>query len=198
MKLDRSFYTREDVVRVARDLIGKWLITDLNGEGITAGMITETEAYAGVSDRASHAYLGRRTARTEIMFREGGCAYVYLCYGIHSLFNVVTNRDGVPDAVLVRGILPMSGLEIMRSRRGGNGPVKLNGSGPGRVSALLGLHYVHSGTDLLSDKIWIEDRGMVIPDEGIFVGPRVGIDYAGEDAARPYRFLLRTDIISGQ
>jgi DNA-3-methyladenine glycosylase len=195
MKLNSSFYLRDDVVQIARDLVGKYLFTNLNGEGVTGGLITETEAYAGITDRASHAWNGRRTNRSEIMFRQGGCAYVYLCYGIHSLFNVVTNRDGVPDAVLVRGILPFSGLELMMHRTGSKDPGKLNGSGPGRVSSLLGIHYSHSGTDLLGRQIWLEDQGLVIPAEEIITGPRVGVDYAGQDALRPYRFRVPVEKI---
>src|SRR6187401_2200797 len=109
MKLDDSFYVREDVVQISRELLGKVLVTRM-GNKITSGIITETEAYNGIIDKASHAYNNRRTKRTEIMYHVGGTAYIYLCYGIHSLFNVVTNEKDIPDAVLVRSIIPDRGL----------------------------------------------------------------------------------------
>jgi DNA-3-methyladenine glycosylase len=188
MKIEKDFYLREDVVQVAKDLLGKYLFTRFNGE-LTAGIIIETEAYEGVTDRASHAYGGRRTQRTEVMFSTGGLAYVYLCYGVHSLFNIVTNKKDVPHAVLVRGILPVEGLDIMQMRS--NVPVlgKGAGSGPGKVSKLLGIHYSHTGTDLLGDEIWLEDRGGILGDK-ILSGPRIGVNYAGEDAFLPYRFRI--------
>jgi len=188
MKLERSFYTRQDVVQIARDLIGKYIFTNFDG-GITGGIIIETEAYEGVTDRASHAYGGRRTARTEVMFGHGGTAYVYLCYGIHSLFNIVTNTNDIPHAVLVRGIYPVEGLEIMKKRARKEVLMPGSGSGPGKVSKLLGIHYSHSGIDLLGDKIWIEERGLMLMDE-ILTGPRIGVEYAGEDAHLPYRFRI--------
>jgi DNA-3-methyladenine glycosylase len=191
MKIDREFYLREDVVQVAKDLIGKYLFTRFNGE-LTAGIITETEAYEGVTDRASHAYGGRRTGRTEVMFANGGVAYVYLCYGVHSLFNIVTNTKDVPHAVLIRGILPVEGLDIMKLRLDKLLLDKTSGSGPGKVSKLLGIHYSHTGIDLQGDEIWLEDRGINVAGE-IMTGPRIGVGYAGEDALLPYRFRVQTD-----
>jgi DNA-3-methyladenine glycosylase len=191
MKIDREFYLREDVVQVAKDLLGKYLFTRFNGE-LTAGIITETEAYEGVTDRASHAYGGRRTGRTEVMFANGGIAYVYLCYGVHSLFNIVTNTKDVPHAVLIRGILPVEGLDIMKLRSDKPLLDKTSGSGPGKVSRLLGIHYSHTGTDLRGDEIWLEDRGINVSGE-IISGPRIGVGYAGEDALLPYRFRIPTD-----
>jgi len=188
MKLDRSFYTRPDVVQIAKDLIGKYLFTDFNDE-ITGGIIIETEAYEGITDRASHAYGNRRTARTEVMYTEGGTAYVYLCYGIHSLFNIVTNVTGIPHAVLIRGIMPVEGIVTMLERTGKRKLAPGSGSGPGKVSSLLGIHYSHTGTDLMGSKIWVEDRGLILEDK-IITGRRIGVDYAGPDASRPYRFLV--------
>lgn len=191
MKLNRSFYMREDVVLIARELLGKYIFTCFE-DGLTGGVITETEAYAGITDRASHAYNNRRTRRTEVMFGPGGYAYIYLCYGIHSLFNIVTNVEDVPHAVLIRGIMPVSGIDIMRQRMGK--PLNnLSGIGPGRVSALLGIHYSDSGIDLLGDRIWLEDRSIEVKDQDIITGPRVGVEYAGDDARLPYRFTLNTD-----
>jgi len=193
MKLEKSFYTREDVVQIAKDLIGKYLLTNFDG-GITAGIIVETEAYEGITDRASHAFGGRRTNRTEVMFSTGGVAYVYLCYGIHSLFNIVTNQKGIPHAVLVRGIHPAEGLEIMITRAQKPYLKPGSGSGPGNVSKLLGIHYSHSGLDLMGDKIWIEDRGLDMVKQ-IISGTRIGVDYAGQDALLPYRFRVPDDNI---
>ena len=190
MKLGEEFYIREDVVQIARDLLGKHLMTDLGG-GITGGMITETEAYAGVIDRASHAYDHRRTARTEVMYSRGGAAYVYLCYGIHSLFNIVTNVENVPHAVLIRGIYPDTGIGIMKERTGKAKIGPESGNGPGRVSSLLGIHYSQSGTSLLGDQIWVEDRKIIPNGSEIISGPRIGVDYAGSDALLPYRFILK-------
>jgi DNA-3-methyladenine glycosylase len=188
MKIGREFYERDDVVRIARELIGKYLFT--NFEGITTGgIIIETEAYEGVTDRASHAYGNRRTARTEVMYAGGGMAYVYLCYGIHSLFNIVTNIKGVPHAVLIRGIVPVQGLDIMQTRIQKPVSVPGSGSGPGKVSKLLGIHFSHSGLDLAGEKIWLEDRGLDL-EAAIIAGARIGVDYAGQDALLPYRFRV--------
>ncbi|SVE63860.1 uncharacterized protein METZ01_LOCUS516714, partial [marine metagenome] len=115
-KLGIDFYQRENILAISHDLLGKVLCTNFNGS-LTAGIIVETEAYAGVADRASHAYGGRRTNRTEVMYSPPGTAYVYLCYGMHHLFNVVTNVEGIPHAVLIRGIEPIEGIDIILQRR---------------------------------------------------------------------------------
>lgn len=195
MILSRSFYLNPDVVEVAKQTIGKVLVTRYDDK-ITSGLITETEAYAGITDRASHAYLGRRTERTQTMYMRGGTAYIYLCYGIHSLFNIVTNEINIPHAVLIRGIIPLEGTEIMKTRGKLNPDKPESGYGPGKVSTLLGIHYSWSGIDLAEPKVnditsvWLEDREF-LPDAGeIKTGKRIGVDYAGEDAALPYRFTL--------
>jgi DNA-3-methyladenine glycosylase len=193
--LPLSFYTRPDVVQIARDLLGKHLYTNIGGT-ITSGMICETEAYAGITDKASHAYGGRRTNRTETMYARGGIAYVYLCYGIHSLFNVVTNLPGIPHAVLIRAIIPADGIDYMLKRTEKEKVTKNFGTGPGKVSKLLGIHFRHSGLDLkgknlsIPPAIWIEDSGFNVSAEMISAGPRVGVGYAGQDALLPYRFKL--------
>jgi DNA-3-methyladenine glycosylase len=183
----RSFYLREDVVQVATDLLGKVLVHRVHGVRLSA-IITETEAYAGVHDRASHAHGGRRTARTEVMYATGGTAYVYLCYGIHHLFNVVTNASDIPHAVLIRGAVPLSGLEVMHERLG-RAPGRLL-NGPGVLTKALGIRTEQSGLDLLKGPITIEDHGLVAPAERITRTPRIGVDYAGRDALLPYRFLI--------
>ena len=189
--LDVGFYQRADVVAIARELIGKVLVTNFDGEH-TTGIITETEAYAGITDRASHAWNDRRTSRTEIMYGAAGHAYVYLCYGIHSLFNVVTNTIGIPHAVLIRAIHPLEGLEVMLMRAKRTQPDKTFGKGPGKVSKILGIHYTHSGSLLTRSygSIWIEDHQIRFPADAIKATPRIGIDYAGADAALPYRFVI--------
>ncbi|HZK09103.1 MAG TPA: DNA-3-methyladenine glycosylase [Bacteroidales bacterium] len=189
--LGNDFYQRPDVLGIARELIGKVLVANINGER-TTGIITETEAYAGITDRASHAWNDRRTPRTEIMYGAGGHAYVYLCYGIHSLFNVVTNTIGIPHAVLIRAICPIEGLETMLMRAKRTQPDKTFGKGPGNVSKILGIHYTDSGLPLTESlgKIFIEDHQMAFPDDAIKVTPRIGIQYAGSDAALPYRFVV--------
>lgn len=201
MKLLKDFYTREDVVHIAKELLGKILFTKINGQ-VTAGIITETEAYAGVTDRASHAFNGRRTARTEIMYSPGGTSYVYLCYGIHHLFNVVTNEKDIPHAVLIRAIKPYEGEKIMMKRRGIVTPVsslqqtrkgigKGLGNGPGTVSQALGIKTIHTGISLFEKAIWIEDKGIKVREEQILKTPRIGVDYAGADALLPYRFTIK-------
>jgi DNA-3-methyladenine glycosylase len=188
MKLPVSFYTRPDVVQISRELLGKVLCTRFDGQ-LTEAVITETEAYAGVTDKASHAYGGRRTKRTEVMFREGGCAYIYLCYGMYSLFNVVTGAADIPHAVLIRGATASGGIATMLQRTGRQ---KMTGdllTGPGKLSKAMGLHYAQSGTPLTGATMWIEDCGIAPPPEAITVTPRIGVDYAAEDALLPYRFL---------
>lgn len=192
-KLTPDFYLREDVLQIARDLIGKELITNINGT-ITSGIITETEAYAGVVDRASHAYGGRRTNRTETMYAAGGISYVYLCYGIHHLFNVVTNVKEVPHAVLIRNIQPLKGLETILERRRKKKVDKTLSTGPGTMSEALGIKTLHNGFDLTGDTIWIEDAGITIANETVKITPRIGVDYAGEDAKLPYRFVVETKL----
>ena len=188
MKLPRRFYLRDDVVEISRDLLGKVLCTKLNGS-VTKAVITETEAYAGATDRASHAYDGRRTKRTEPMYARGGTAYVYLCYGIHHLFNVVTNEIDIPHAVLIRAGKPLEGSNLMRKRRNKR---EVDGSllaGPGAPQG-LGITTDLTGISLLEDRIWIEDQAIEVDPTEIEVGPRVGVDYAEEDAQRPYRFRI--------
>lgn len=184
--LTRSFYLQEDVIAVAKQLLGKLLITRYDGVS-TGGIITETEAYAGVGDRASHAHGGRRTRRNEIMYAGGGHAYVYLCYGIHHLFNVVTHREGIPHAVLIRAIHPVIGVNVMRARRS---PQRFTTAGPGTLTQALGLTVEQNGIDLLSGPISINDIGLRIAEADLLIGPRIGVAYAGADALLPFRFRI--------
>jgi len=190
-KLNRSFYLNSDTLSIAHQLIGKSLVTNIDGH-ITSGIICETEAYLGFEDKASHAYANKRTSRTEIMYQEGGIAYVYLCYGVHFLFNVVTHQKNTPHAVLIRNIIPENGIEFMLKRRNRTSIKKLT-TGPGTISQALGINLDHNGLSLLESTIWIEDSNQTINDTNIHATPRIGVDYAGKDAALPYRFLLKNN-----
>jgi DNA-3-methyladenine glycosylase len=194
VKLQQAFYARDDVVGISRELIGKVLCTRIRG-ALTSAVIIETEAYAGAGDRASHAYGGRRTKRTEPMFGPAGTAYVYLCYGIHHLFNVVTGAVGTPHAVLIRAGRPLAGEPLMRRRRGPVAAASGLLAGPGSLAKALGIRTRHSGVSLLGDLVWIEDQGLRIEEGAMTVGPRVGVDYAGPDARRPYRFRLPAEAV---
>ena len=175
---------------MAKDLLGKVLFTQIEGQ-ITAGIIVETEAYFGEIDKASHAYGGRRTNRTEIMYSEGGVSYVYLCYGIHHLFNIVTSVKGEPHAVLVRAIEPLIGIEIMEQRRNMSITKSAISSGPGSAAKALGIDYSFNKKDLGGEEIWIEDHGIKYTEDQIVVSPRVGVAYAQEDAFLPWRFFVK-------
>jgi DNA-3-methyladenine glycosylase len=192
MKLSESFYKRANVVKVARDLIGKVLFTNIDGV-ITGGVIVETEAYSW-KERGCHAFGARKTTRNAVMFENGGLTYVYLCYGMHYMFNVVTNKKDVAEAVLVRALEPVEGLETMRWRRGPkSNPAHLT-TGPGKLAKALGIDKSLNGKSLSGEEIWIEDRGIRTPPSKIASGPRIGIDYAGEDAKLPWRFFLRENL----
>lgn len=189
-KLDRSFYNRPNVVQIAKELLGKILITRFDGVQ-TSGRIVETEAYAGEIDRASHAYGGRRTARTEVMYNEAGTSYIYLCYGIHHLFNVVTGKKDLPHAILVRALEPLTGIETMLRRTNKKKADYTLTRGPGNVSKAMGLFTHHKGLSLLGNEIFIVDDGFKIRKQDIVASARIGVDYAGEDAKLPYRFLVK-------
>lgn len=189
-KLPRSFYLRENVLQITKELLGKFLVTRINGI-VTGGMITEAEAYAGEIDSASHAFKGRRTRRTEIMFANGGTAYVYICYGIHHLFNVVTNQKDVPHAILIRGIEPTEGIDSMLKRRKMKAISYHLTAGPGALAEAMGIRVNHTGLDLLGETIWIEDRGVKIPSQKIIPTIRVGVESSGKDARLPYRYIIK-------
>jgi DNA-3-methyladenine glycosylase len=190
LKLPQSFYLGSDVVAIAKALLGKYLFTSIDGL-VTGGYIVETEAYNGVVDRASHAYGNRRTKRTEIMFAEGGIAYIYLCYGIHEMLNIVTSTEGHAQAILIRAIEPTEGIETILLRRGMD-KVKPNiTAGPGSVANALGIDRKLNGISLQSDTLWLEDRGLHFGNDQIAAVPRIGVAYAGQDALLPYRFYVK-------
>lgn len=188
-KLGNGFYERPDVLKIAQELLGKLLVTKIGGQR-TSGRIVETEAYRGVTDRASHAWNNRRTKRTEIMYSHGGVAYVYLCYGIHHLFNVVTNVKDVPHAVLVRALEPVEGIDTMLWRCGKQKVDTTLTAGPGSLSKALGITTALTGESLSGNAVWIEEA-LPVPKTQIVAGTRVGVAYAMDDAYLPYRFSVR-------
>jgi len=189
MLLSETYYLHHDVVFLAKDLIGKYLFTKIDGQ-LCGGIITETEAYKGIEDRACHAFGGRRTLRNEMMYAQGGVAYVYLCYGIHPLLNVVVNQKDTPDAILIRAIHATHGEELMLKRTGKPQMKSQVTDGPGKVTKALGVTLVDNGESFLNKRIWIEDRGFDLSKTKILNTPRIGIDYAGTDAFLPYRFKI--------
>lgn len=190
LKLPYSYYQNQDVVFLAKDLLGKVLFTEIEGN-ITAGIIVETEAYFGVMDKASHAYGGRRTDRTEILYNDGGLSYVYLCYGIHHLFNIVSSVKDEPHAVLVRAVEPLLGTEIMEFRRNMPASKAAISSGPGSAAKALGIDRSFNTKDLTGEEIWIEDHNIRYTQDEIIAGPRIGVAYAQEDAFLPWRFFVK-------
>jgi len=188
-KLPKKFYLRADTLEVARDLLGKVLVVpDENGRRVS-GRIVETEAYLGEDDRAAHSFGGKRTARTEVMYGAGGTAYVFFVYGMYDQFNVVTGVKGTPHVVLIRGLEPVEGIAVMRERRGGRKDRELT-NGPGKLCMAMGIDKSFYGEDLRGPRIWIEDAPP-LPKNRIEISKRVGIDYAGEYAHKPWRFYER-------
>lgn len=185
-RLPRKFYLNEDTIAVARELLGKLIVVPDENGGRISGMIVETEAYLGSSDRAAHSFGGRRTARNEVTYGRGGHAYVFFIYGMYYQLNIVTGPAEHPHVVLIRAVEPVEGVEIMRERRGAMKDRNLT-SGPGKLCIALSIDKTLNGEDLLANKIWLEDH-RTCPDSEIAVGKRIGIDYAGEDAERPLRF----------
>jgi DNA-3-methyladenine glycosylase len=186
--INQDYYKTQDVVFLSKDMLGKFLLTSFDGK-LTGGMIIETEAYKGPEDKASHAYGNRRTKRNEVMYHNGGICYVYLCYGIHALFNIVTNKIDIPHAILIRAIEPSIGIEHMLDRRGKKKWTHTLTSGPGSLTVALGIKLSHNGLSVTGPDIWLEDRGIKLEDNQIMATPRIGVDYAGEDAALPWRFI---------
>lgn len=189
-KLPYSFYQQEDVVGLAIQLLGKQLFTLIDGK-LTNGIIVETEAYNGITDKASHAYGNRFTPRTQTMYEVGGIIYVHLCYGIHHLLNVVTGSKNNPQVILIRAIEPLVGIEMMLARRNMLDLAPRITAGPGSVAKAFGIDKNLNAKDLLSDEIWIEDNGVQINPELIVSSPRVGVDYAEDHALLPWRFYVK-------
>jgi DNA-3-methyladenine glycosylase len=190
-KLPLSFYRRDDVVQIAKELLGKLLVSNAGGK-LCSGRIVETEAYAAFTDKASHSYNGKRTPRNEHMYAAAGTAYVYICYGMHQMFNVVTNKKEIPDAILIRGIEPVAGIPFMLKRRGMKQADASLTKGPGNLGKALGISTLHSGLVLNGDilSIW-QDHERELRNEEIGSSKRIGVDSAGPDANLPYRFYIR-------
>lgn len=191
MKLSSTYFLSEDTLSLSQNLLGKYLMTNIGNQGITGGMIVETEAYMAPEDKASHAFNHRRTSRTEVMFGSGGHAYIYLCYGMHHLFNIVTGTEDHPHAILIRALEPTDGIELMLKRSGKEKVSPRLTAGPALLTKALGLTSQESGTSLTGDTIWLEDRGVVVPEADIVASPRIGVDYAEEYADHPWRFSIR-------
>ncbi len=191
-----QYFQQEDTLTIAKQLLGATLSTNFNGQ-LTSIRIVETEAYLGVTDRASHAWNGRHTNRTSIMYLEGGIAYVYLIYGMHHLFNIVTGAFGTPHAILIRAGEPLEGLDQMLIRRNKKRVDYSITKGPGSLAQAMGIKTSHTGIPLNQNAIWIT-AGKSIPAAEIIATPRIGVDYAGEDADLPYRFIVaNSPYISG-
>lgn len=188
-KLPREFYTRPDVLKVSRDLLGKLLVVPTANRRRVSGMIVEVEAYRGPEDRASHAFGGRRTKRTETMYQTGGVAYVYFVYGMYYQFNVVSNVQDIPHAILVRALEPVEGIEFMRKRRHTHPDHNLT-NGPGKLCIAMGIDRELDGADLLGNQVWLEYYKKIQASK-ISKGPRIGIDYAEEWVDKPWRFWIR-------
>ncbi|MEO6729766.1 MAG: DNA-3-methyladenine glycosylase [Ferruginibacter sp.] len=189
-KLTIDFYNRKDVVQIAMELLGKVVITNFDGV-TTSGRIVETEAYVGISDKASHSWAGRRTSRNEHMYAQAGTAYIYICYGLHQMLNIVTNKKDIPDAVLVRAIEPLSGIDTMLARTGKKNLDNTLTKGPGNVGKALGIYKIHSGTSLLDSTIYIAADDYKLSEEQIGSSNRIGVGSAGPDALLPYRFFIK-------
>ncbi len=190
--LDNSFYQRTGVLQISQELLGKYLFTEIDGK-ISGGKVVETEAYAHQGDRATQMHLNRRNTRTDVMYQPGGVAYVYTVYRIHRMFNIIASKEGKPDAVLIRAIEPTKGIDTMKQRRGIEDEKRL-AAGPGMLTQALGISTEHYGISLITgETIWLEDHGEEVKEDNIIASPRVGIDYAGEDAQLPWRFRLKNN-----
>ncbi len=188
-RLPREFYLREDTIEVAKDLLGKLLVVpDQEGKRVS-GMIVELEAYLGVEDKAAHSFGGRRTARNEVTFGIGGHAYVFFIYGMYYQLNFVTGPADHPHVVLIRAVEPIEGIGRMRERRGSMKDKNLT-SGPGKLCIAFGIDRAQNGADLTGNTIWVEEQRSFVEDQ-IASGKRIGIDYAAEDAEKPWRFWVR-------
>lgn len=188
--LPRSYFLKTDVVALAADMIGKFIFTNINGM-VTGGMIVETEAYRGPDDRGSHAYNDKRTPRNEMMYSEGGVVYMYICYGIHDMLNIVTGHEGSSHAVLIRAIEPLTGIDVMRERRGVFDNDRRLCQGPGALGSALGLNKTHNGARLDGPTIWMEDRQIRYADNEIGAGPRIGMNFEGIYRLIPWRFYVK-------
>ena len=186
-RIPRSFYNRSTLT-VARDLLGKYLVRKV-GKKKLAGKIVETEAYIGPKDRAAHTYGGKVTERNKTVYLKGGYAYIYLCYGINWMLNLVTREEGIPECVLIRAVEPV--LEDYKDQS----QYKYLANGPGKLCRWLKIDKFLNEEDLVkSDKFWLEDRGEEVKKTQIVAAKRIGIDYAGSWADKPWRFFIKDNL----
>lgn len=192
-KLSREFYNRDSII-VAKELLGKVLVHEIEGQKISA-RIVETEAYMGVVDKAAHSYNGKRTPRVEVMYGDPGYSYVFMIYGLHCCFNVVVNEKEIPQAILVRAVEPIHGMEWMAQKRFGKTYEQLTKSqgksltnGPGKLCGALSIDRNLNGLDLCDDVVYIEEGESEV--FNIVTTKRIGIDYAGEAKDFPWRFYI--------
>ena len=191
MRIERKFYMR-DAVTVGKDILGKIIVKKTADGRIMSGRITEVEAYMGITDKASHSYGGRRTKRTEVMYKEGGYSYVFLIYGMYECFNVTAGREGDPQAVLIRGVEPLENKNLMQEKRKVKKEKDIS-NGPGKLTKALGITKEDNGADLTAgENLWLEDDGYKV--KNIVETIRIGIDYAEEDALKPWRFYIKDSI----
>ena len=199
LNMKKEFFLHDDVVNIAQDLLGKTIVSNVDGIR-TSGVIVETEAYKAPEDKASHAFGNKFTDRTKTLFENGGKAYIYLVYGIHHLFNIVTAKKGVAHAVLIRAIEPLENIEIMLKRRNKSMLDHSLTNGPGKLTQALGIKTDLNGIDLFDDNslIHLEDDGIEYKPNEIIASPRVGIDYAEEYISKPWRFRVKNNIWAGK
>lgn len=190
-KLSASFFQRPDVLRIARDLLGKHLCTNVGGI-LTAGRVVETEAYRHEGDHSLTLHLQRKRQQAQGLHVPGGHAYIYTVYNRQALFNIATHDAEHPDAVLIRAIKPTIGLEAMLHRRGLAAPKRALTAGPGVMSQALGITPALTGLPVTGDVLWFEDHGEEVEATEVVASARVGLEYAGPEASGlPWRFRLR-------
>ncbi len=187
MIITRDFYQRE-AVTVARELIGLTLVHETK-EGITKGIIVETEAYMGLKDAAAHSYKSSPSGRTNVQYGEGGYAYIYLIYGMYYCMNIVTNQVKIPEVVLLRALEPAYGIELMKKRRGTDKILNLC-SGPGKLCTAMGINKDNYGMDLCGNRMYLE-RPADYKMKEIIASKRINIDYAGEARDYLWRFTVK-------
>ncbi|MEO6133634.1 MAG: DNA-3-methyladenine glycosylase [Ginsengibacter sp.] len=189
-KLPLSFYERKNVVQIAKELLGKIVVTEFENV-LTSGRIVETEAYIGLVDKASHSFNGKRSARNEHMYHCAGTAYIYICYGMHQMLNIVTNEKNIPDAILIRAIEPIEGIDAMMERTGKENLDYSITRGPGNVGKALGIYKRQSGISVLGNEIYVMEDGYKLSKDEIGISKRIGVESAGDDGLLPFRFYVK-------
>ena len=198
MTLERSFYERNTLI-VAKELLG-CILVHITPEGVTKGRIVETEAYMGPEDKGAHSYRGRHTPRMDPLYKTGGFAYIYQLHGYNYCINVVTQKENTPQAVLIRALEPVEGLELMARRRKiditdiKKSKLKNLTNGPSKLCQAMNINTSQNGIDLCGDEVFITNHAGLRSNEEIIAAPRIHIDYAEEYRDKLWRFLLRGNI----